>query len=63
MVDRKAMTGYPDAMKLPPGKHGVGVPSPGCYGDWKLVTTRPGERSTVTFVLSKKPKVKPPKHR
>ena len=65
MVDRKSMTGYSDAMKLPPGKHGVGVSSPGYYGDWKLVTTKPGERSTVTFLLTKKPPTptKPPKRR
>lgn len=65
MVDRKSMTSYPDVMRLPPGKHGVGVSSSGYYGDWKLVTTKPGERATVTFVLSKKPKTKPkpPKRR
>ena len=55
MVDRKSMTGVQDAMKLPPGKHGVGVSAPGYYGDWKLVTTTGGARATVTFILTKKP--------
>ena len=75
MVDRKTAVGYPDALKLAPGQHGVGVSSPGCYGDWRLVTTKGGERATVTFVLSKKPAkpattkptakptTTPPKHR
>ena len=70
MVDRKSAVGYPDAMKLAPGQHGVGVSAPGCYGDWKLVTTKAGERATVTFILSKKPPkpattrpTSPPKHR
>ena len=68
MVDRKSMTGVQEAMKLPPGKHGVGVSAPGYFGDWKLVETKGWERSTVTFILTKKPPKPattkpPPKHR
>lgn len=55
MVDRKKMREYPEPMIIAPGAHGVGIDAEGCWGDWKLVTTKAGERTTVTFNLNKRP--------
>jgi eukaryotic-like serine/threonine-protein kinase len=55
LIDRKPDTDFPDATKLPPGQHGVGVNGEGYWGDWKLVTTKAGEQTTVTFDLKPRP--------
>lgn len=62
LVDAKKCT-YPDPIRTTPGKHGVGVSAKGYWGDWKLVTLRPGERQTVTFDLRarKEPRTPCPK--
>jgi len=55
MVDRKKMLEYPGPAIVPPGAHGVGYDADGCWGGWKLVTTKAGERTVLTFTLNKRP--------
>jgi len=49
------MLEYPGPAIVPPGAHGVGYDADGCWGGWKLVTTKAGERTVLTFTLNKRP--------
>lgn len=60
LIDAKKCS-YPDATRLKPGSHGVGISAKGYWGDWKLITVGPGERTTVTFDLKVRPKWPCPK--
>lgn len=52
LVDGKPMKQHPAPLRLPPGRHGIGVARTGYGGQYKLVLLKPAERQTVSFTLN-----------
>lgn len=51
LVDGKRGKAYPDAIRVKPGVHGIGVAKARYAGQWRRVVVKRGERMTVAFDL------------